>query len=146
MTRKERLDLLATSAVMAFLVGLGLSAALVPGCATAPPEEDVVLEPIQAVQFADVPVPRDFVLIPEKSWSYETASFRLCDMTYSGRAGTQAVIDFYKEQMSARGWKLSHQAENLGVRTLNFTKGDEKCTVTVKRDGAQTILTVSIRK
>ena len=71
------------------------------GCATtstsrsskSDPTQIPALEPAAMMKLMDVPVPANFIFIPESSYAFQSSDFRAGLLRYRGRAaGDQAVV------------------------------------------------------
>ena len=97
----------------------------------------------------DVPVPLNFIYLPDRSRVEQFSAFRLCEMVYEStpdaRHGVTAVFDFYKRLMPAYDWTAV--AGPGGADTILFKKNgrdDEFCRIQVWRKGKITTLFVLI--
>ncbi len=48
------------------------------------------------------------------------------------KAGGDAIADFYKKAMAAKGWKLAFQAEQEDIKLINFQKDKMVFQVTIQ--------------
>ncbi|MFH1021931.1 MAG: hypothetical protein V1809_00910 [Planctomycetota bacterium] len=106
---------------------------------------EVILEPETKLQVSDVPVPRDFALVPAQSFASESKGFRLYLLTYEGEAGVEAICRFYKDQMPISNWKLKTTSGTFESMRLDFEKGNEECVVVIERKGRKTVLKVTVK-
>jgi len=118
------------------------------GCASAEKAEigsgsASVLEPATILKFSDVPVPIGFKLLPQSSYSFESAGVRVGVLKYQGKANADLVESFYKEQMPIYGWNLLNAIE-YGDRLLNFERESETCIVTLSPKGNKVMITASL--
>ena len=127
----------------------GLSVLLLAGCATtstsrsskSDPTQIPALEPAAMMKLIDVPVPSNFIFVPESSYAFQSSDFRAGLLRYRGRAvGDQAVV-FFKEQMPMYNWRLINIVE-YGRRILTFEKDEESCVITI--DGKDNNLEVAV--
>ena len=82
---------------------------------------------------ADIPVPKGFERnVNESSYKADGKARRILDV-YEGRADTIKVRNFYKTNMPGQQWVFENESLAGAVYTLNFTKGSEKCTITIGR-------------
>jgi len=84
-------------------------------------------------QVIDVPVPAIFKYDRKRSSIYKKEAGRQASLVYKGRAHIERVANFYRDHMAAPtpGWKLTDD-QMRGVRyVLIFTKGKERCMVTI---------------
>ncbi|MFA4888845.1 MAG: hypothetical protein WC628_04645 [Candidatus Omnitrophota bacterium] len=106
-------------------------------------KESSVLEPASILKFADVPVPAGFKLMPQESYSFESAGVRVGVLRYEGKANVDLVENFFKEQMPMYSWNLLNVIE-YGERMLNFERENETCIVTLVTKGRKVIITASL--
>lgn len=117
------------------------------GCAT-PVQKDSIpktqgmLEPSSVLKFNDIPVPAGFKVLTKDSYSFETGNVRVGILKYQGKANSDQVVNFYKEQMAMYNWNLLNSIE-YGERLLNFEREGESCIVTVMPKGSGSLLTIS---
>lgn len=84
----------------------------------------------------DLPVPIGFELDQENSRSFAAAQVRWVIHTYRGHGDQFAVSRFYKRQMqSSNRWTLETDSMIQGVVLLRFTKGAERCDITIRDPG-----------
>lgn len=84
---------------------------------------------------ADLPVPLGFKLDESRSRNYESAGVRFIDHTYRGeRANKDAVAQFYRRQMSNKGWDLRGSQMVRGTVLLRYEKADELCDVRIRAE------------
>lgn len=87
----------------------------------------------QDVQFADIPVPEEYMLLPAESSSFQGSLFRNARLTYQGRLEWSLALDFYRTQLAAAGWQLAKMDRGFNFRVLYFDKGQEKLIVVVRQ-------------
>lgn len=98
---------------------------LVVGC------EDTQLAQRVNPYIADVPVPKGFERnVKESTYSSTTKARRILDV-YEGGADPIKVRNFYKSYMPAQKWEFDDESLSGSIYTLNFSKGDERCTIIV---------------
>ena len=119
-----------TKLVFLFTIGYLLTTALM-GCTTI---SNSSLEPQAILKFSDVPIPVGLKPLPETSYSFENAGVRVAVLKYQGRANTDQLINFYKEQMPMYNWNLINIIE-YGQRLLNFERENETCIITMQVAG-----------
>ena len=95
------------------------------------------------LRFDDVPVPRGFKLIKDKSYVFQTEETRVALLKYSGRAKLHDLVDFYQEQMLLYNWQLLNVVE-YGRSVLNFERSGQSCIVTIESGGMKKIVTISV--
>ncbi len=102
---------------------------------------------IKTFDFPDLPVPRDFEYVEEKSHIVQNAAFRTGTIVYVGSLRMEYVRDWYKRTMTspACGWKQvagPTGETGVGPYTLRFEKGSERCDVHIEAPKLETIVTV----
>jgi len=102
-----------------------------------------LLEPQVTLKFNDIPVPAGFKLVPQDSYSFESAGVRVGLLKYKGKAQPQQVVNFYKEQMPMYSWGLLNVIE-YGQCILNFEREQESCIVNMLANGKSITLTISV--
>ena len=132
-----------------WFIACSLLVLVLAGCATtstsrsskSDPTQIPALEPAAMMKLADVPVPANFIFIPDASYAFQSSDFRAGLLRYRGRAaGDQAVV-FFKEQMPMYNWRLINIVE-YGRRILTFEKDEESCVITI--DGKDNNLEVAV--
>ncbi len=101
------------------------------------------LEPQATMKFTDIPVPAGFKLLPQDSYSFESAGVRVGILKYQGKAEPDKVAVFFKEQMPMYNWTLLNAME-YGQRLLNFERDQESCIITMDNKGRSVTLTISV--
>ncbi|NUN49542.1 MAG: hypothetical protein HUU15_12010 [Candidatus Brocadiae bacterium] len=99
----------------------------------------------------DIPVPRGYTRAPDteetKSYYENHEKFRNYRITYRGEGrSVQTVSDFYQHQMPVNGWDLENATPDADgvVRTLRYTKGQERATVTAKLGNTEDFILVTV--
>ncbi|UCB57414.1 MAG: hypothetical protein JSV30_02195 [Candidatus Omnitrophota bacterium] len=95
------------------------------------------------LRFHDVPVPAGFKLEQDKSFIFQAEGTRVALMKYAGRAKTQELINFYKEQMALYNWNLLNVVE-YGRSVLNFEREEQSCIVTIESRAMRKLVTISV--
>ena len=123
---------------LAIALTLAVSATAMPGCSIfgggSSHDSGAMLITAPNPPIADVPVPAGFSLVKDKStskWS-TPSNMRIVDHDYSGNEDYLPVIRFYRDQLPPLGWQLVDQTQSGPETTLQFTKGNEVCSVTVR--------------
>ncbi len=107
---------------------LSVSLMALTGC-----PEDAQLAQRTNSYIADVPVPKGFErAVRESTYSSTPKARRILDV-YEGGADPIKVRNFYKTYMPAQKWEFDDESLSGSIYTLNFTKGDEHCTVIVAK-------------
>lgn len=99
------------------------------------------------VQFADIPVPTGYQLIPQESYSFQGSLFRSGIIKYDGPIDPVFAMSFFSNQLPARGWRLEKTQKGSGNRALYFAKGQENLIVIVRPlpDGSRVELQLDSR-
>jgi hypothetical protein len=128
-------------------IGLALALSVLSGCEMTQEKslspESVVLAPAYAAKIADIPVPRDFKLLPKESYSFESGAIRVAVLKYHGRARLDQAVRFYKEQMPLSDWTLLNIIEYENC-LLNFDRDDETCIIDVSGRMSGVLVTISL--
>ena len=109
-------------------LSFGLLFVLLAGCG-----EDTQLAVRTNWYIADIPVPKGFERnVNESSYKADGKARRILDV-YEGGADPIKVRNFYKTNMASQQWVFENESLAGAIYTLNYTKGTEKCTITVGR-------------
>lgn len=112
------------------------------GCGQQAPEDWVVVGPesaqgdvtlYQDVQFRDIPVPEEYTLLRNQSYSFQGSLFRHGRLKYQGPAEWTDALDFYRRELPAAGWNLGKTERGYDFRALYFDKGQERLIVVVRQ-------------
>ena len=101
------------------------------------------LEVATLLKFDDVPIPAGFKFLPKDSFSFQNDIFRVALLRYTGRGSGETVVKFYKDQMPLYRWELVNVVE-YGIRTLNFERPDETCTIVIDTKGSKSNISISV--
>lgn len=114
------------------------------GCASFSGPRDEVVTPVQHPLIENLPLPTGFYIVPERSIARNMDGWRVAMCTFTGKLAPERVVAFYQNNMpSARFNLLQRRLEN-GTYQLRFASETEECTITVRRDGTQTVLVVDL--
>ena len=102
-----------------------------------------LLEPQPVFKFNDVPVPVGFKFVAQDSYSFETQGVRVGLLKYSGKADTDQVVNFYREQMAMYNWTLLNVVE-YGQRLMNFDREQETCIINLQPNGRHLMITIAV--
>lgn len=95
--------------------------------------EDAMLAVRTNWYIADIPVPKGFDRnVDESTYKADAKGRRILDV-YEGGADPIKVRNFYKTNMLGQQWVFENESLAGSIYTLNYTKGKEKCTITVGR-------------
>lgn len=121
---------------------LSLALAAIPGCGEPPPEDWIVAGPDSAqgdvtlyrdVQFHDIPVPEEYTLLRNESYSFQGSLFRHGHLKYIGPVEWTEALDFYRRELAAAGWRQNKSERGFDFRVLYFDKGPERLIVVVRQ-------------
>ena len=90
----------------------------------------------------DIPVPAGFKLDVADSFAFQNDYTRVGLLRYTGRAGVDEVVDFYKEQMPLYNWVLVNVIE-YERSLLNFEKDKQSCIIICEGSRSRTVLTIA---
>jgi hypothetical protein len=129
---------------------VALVAVTLAGCKSGP-RNDAPPPPAASdvVDFPDIPVPRDFATLREKSCVISQRNFRNGKIVYSGSVRVETLRDWYKKSMIAApyGWTLVPGPlgeTGVGPYTLRFEKGVERCEVFIESPQTETFVTLTL--
>jgi hypothetical protein len=103
---------------------------------------------VQALQFADIPVPAGMRLQDENhaSDSLEIGDYRYANFVYAGSAPIGAVSAYMLERMPQHAWMLVEQAGSTnGVLTLRFQRGRYWADCQLSRASSRTRMAIAVR-
>ena len=126
-----------TSLTVIFLI-------LLSGCATTGGSQaNDKLVGTNYMKFEDVPVPEGFKPVIKESFTFQNDYSRIGVLKYRGKARTDKVVDFYREQMALYGWNLINIVE-YERRILNYDKPKESCIITVEASITHTTIIINL--
>ena len=91
--------------------------------------------------FPDVPVPQEVEIVNERSFVYETPSFKAGVIVFSGNVDPASLENYFKINMSKNGWRYINSFRYKDIM-LNYMKDDKTCTIKISRGAFQTELEV----
>lgn len=91
-------------------------------------------------EFDDILVPRELALVIEESQTIEDEKFKAGIQVFDGRVITADLINFFQNNMSKDGWRLTKKAVSKNS-TLDFDKPNKRCTISIL-DGFKTKVTI----
>lgn len=127
-----------------YLILATAAVAIAGGC-----QEDAQLAVRTNWYIQDIPVPKGFDRnVDESTYKADAKGRRILDV-YEGGANPIKVRNFYKTNMPSQQWAFENESLAGAIYTLNYTKGNETCTITVGRTSekglfAKTEIRVSI--
>ena len=122
------------------------------GCSTPPQKPEskpvpiqkpIIVPAINTLHFSDIAIPPTFTLLKEESYSHETQAFRNAHLRYVGKLSLVQTLAFFKTAMLENGWITGKQ--DSATTILNFEKNEEKCSVSLSTEGADTFITIRLR-
>lgn len=96
-----------------------------------PAENNIVLQ--RNIQFADLPVPKGYALVPEKVFTHRGSTFRFGRLFYQGTWTVRGTSVWYRQQMPLFGWSRegTEILEDYHVKE-HYRKGRERVTVEIQ--------------
>lgn len=84
------------------------------------------------LQFDDMPVPIEYVMLRDKSHSFQGSRFRSGVFHYEGRLDGSDAVAFYRNEMPAHGWALQTFDRDMNFVEMRFRKGPEQVILVVR--------------
>lgn len=91
--------------------------------------------------FPDVPIPKEVEMVNERSFVYETPSFKAGVIVFSGNVEPGSLENYFKINMSKNGWKYVNSFRYKDI-VLNYVKENKTCNIKISRGSFQTELEV----
>ena len=91
--------------------------------------------------FPDVPVPTEVSIVNERSFVYETPSFKAGVIVFSGNVDPASLESYFKINMSKNGWRYINSFRYKDI-VLNYSKEDKTCNIKISRGAFQTELEI----
>ncbi len=91
--------------------------------------------------FPDVPVPKEVEIVNERSFVYETPSFKAGVVVFSGNVDPASLENYFKINMSKNGWRYINSFRYKDI-VLNYMKDDKTCNIKISRGAFQTELEI----
>jgi hypothetical protein len=116
---------------------------VVAGC-----ETSTLRDGVQALQFADIPVPAEMQLQDENhaSDSLEIGDYRYANFVYAGSMPIGTVSSYLLERMPQHAWTLVEQTGTAnGVLTLRFQRGRYWADCQLSRASSRTRMEIAVR-
>jgi len=95
------------------------------------------------LKFSDLPVPVGFKISAKDSYSFESSGMRVGLLKYKGKATTDQVVNFYKEQMPMYNWALLNITE-FGDCIMNFEREQESCIINIIPSGNSSVISIAL--
>ena len=92
----------------------------------------------------DVGQPVSFKPLARQSYSSIVGNAREVKHVYQGRAKINDVIDFYRRQLAANGWKMGNDVHEDDGFVLNRTKGAERLRILIYGQGDRITIVIMI--
>ncbi|MHB8109906.1 MAG: MlaA family lipoprotein [Syntrophorhabdaceae bacterium] len=93
--------------------------------------------------FPDVPIPKEVEIVNDRSFVYETPSFKAGVIVFSGNVEPASLENYFKINMSKNGWKYVNSFRYKDI-VMNYVKENKTCNVKISRGAFQTELEVWI--
>ncbi len=84
------------------------------------------------LQFEDIPVPAEYVLIRDRSHTFQGSRFRSGVLYYEGPLDASDAIAFFRRETPASGWSLENFNRDYNFVEMRFRKGPEQLIVVVR--------------
>lgn len=91
--------------------------------------------------FPDVPVPKELDIVNDRSFVYETPTFKAGVIVFSGNVDPASVESYYKLNMAKNGWKYINSFRYKDI-VMNYAKEDKTCNIKISRGAFQTELEI----
>lgn len=99
------------------------------------------------VQFADIPVPYEFIIRRGDSNSFQGSAMRFGKLVYDGIWNTFNTSQWYMKEMPASGWRLvDTKYPNDYAATHVFSKEDETAVIKIYRHEGNTRVEIDINE
>lgn len=118
-----------------------LAAAVIVGCSqqqdpwltVAPGQTEADAALYRDVLFDDIPIPPEFELINNRSFSFQGATFRNGVYHYQGKVEWTWTLEYLRTELPNYGWVLERTDRGYDYRTLVFNKGQERLFATARQ-------------
>ena len=120
--------------------------AVLLGCASLSGNNDASSQTLQAqslLKFSDLPVPAGFKILAKDSYSFESSGMRVGLLRYQGKATTDQLVSFYKEQMPMYNWELLNITQ-YGDCIMNFEREQESCIISIAPKGSTCVISLAM--
>ncbi|MDD3846438.1 MAG: hypothetical protein PHC90_08755 [Syntrophorhabdaceae bacterium] len=91
--------------------------------------------------FPDVPVPKEVEIVNERSFVYETPTFKAGVIVFSGNVDPSSVESYFKINMAKNGWRYINSFRYKDI-VMNYAKDDKMCNIKISRGAFQTELEI----
>ncbi|QPJ62698.1 MAG: hypothetical protein G3M70_12755 [Candidatus Nitronauta litoralis] len=131
--------------LISFLV-LGVSACALMEPVQPPPGEEGVQSPAElTTRFGNVPIPPGFDLDRSKSFIYESGSgaVKVGKLHLTGWNGEDEVIEYYRNEMVAKGWSSVSIMEQK-ITVMVYEQEGQMCTIIVEPSFSKTHVEINV--
>lgn len=91
--------------------------------------------------FPDVPIPKEVEIVNERSFVYETPSFKAGIIVFAGNVEPASLESYFKLNMAKNGWRYVNSFRYKDI-VLNYMKEDKTCNIKISRGAFRTELEV----
>jgi hypothetical protein len=84
------------------------------------------------VVLRDVPLPGDFVMLPNSFFHGSEGGFRYGEFLFHGQLSVDDLFFYYKKQMLANGWREDSLKQFETNARMAYLKNGEKCTILLR--------------
>ncbi|HOW56289.1 MAG TPA: hypothetical protein PLR60_16740 [Syntrophorhabdaceae bacterium] len=106
---------------------------------TTPPKQEKFNQTFHG--FPDVPIPNELNIVNDRSFVYETPTFKAGVIVFSGNVDVVSLENYFKINMSKNGWRYINSFRYKDV-VLNYVKDDKTANIKISRGAFQTELEV----
>ena len=83
--------------------------------------------------FPDVPIPQELKLVNDRSFVYETSTFKTGVLFLTGNVEVQSLENYFKINMPKNGWRYVNNIRYKNI-VLNYVKDDKTCNIRISQD------------
>lgn len=91
--------------------------------------------------FPDVPIPKEMNIVNDRSFVYETPTFKAGVIVLNGNVDVTSLENYFKINMSKNGWRYINSFRYKDV-VLNYVKDDKTANIKISRGAFLTELEV----
>ncbi len=112
---------------------------------TQPSTTNTQAPPPLAIQFSNIPIPKNYSLDRDRTFIYESGSgnVKVGRLYFYVKSSSEDLVEFYRNEMLQKGWKLIRIIEHDGTVML-YENPKELCTVIVSHSFAKTRAEVQV--
>ncbi|GEM_PF-6915603 len=100
--------------------------------------------PLPNFRYDDLPIPNNFTLIGDESFSYEADKFRTGILKYQAKDDYKNVANFFKGELPKYNWNLVSSIEFQNILQLIFEKDSWISVISIKQKSSKTFLSIAI--